>query len=87
MVVDRSGYISAGKFLVDLLKSTNDPRLEMYFSSSNGQVTGAPPGGGSRPVRRGSATRWVAWGIGNGERGDVPAPDRVKPVPVVWAHS
>lgn len=57
MVIDRSGYISAGKFLVDLLKSTNDPRLGMYFSSSNGQVTGAPPGGGSGTFSTLSATR------------------------------
>ena len=57
MVIDRSGYISAGAFLVNLLKSTNDPRLAMYFSSNGGTFLGAPPGGGSGTFSTLSATR------------------------------
>lgn len=48
MVVQRSGYISAGQYLVNLLNSTSDPRLAEYFAkNSSGQYLGAPPGGGS----------------------------------------
>jgi len=48
MVNNRSGYISAGSYLVNLLKSTNDPRLAAYYSrNSSGQFAGAPAGGGS----------------------------------------
>src|SRR6185312_9229492 len=45
---NRSGYISAGSYLVNLLKSTSDPRLTAYFSTnSSGQFAGAPAGGAS----------------------------------------
>ena len=48
MVVQRSGYISAGDFLVNLLSTTSDPRLARYFAkNSSGTYLGAPPGGGS----------------------------------------
>lgn len=45
--IQRGTDISAGKFLVDLMKSRNDPRLLDYFSPGSGaagQVLGAPPG-------------------------------------------
>jgi hypothetical protein len=38
-------YLSAGKFLVDLLQSTGDPRLSDYFGrNSNNAFVGAAPG-------------------------------------------
>lgn len=43
----RGTDISAGKYLVDLMKSRNDPRLTAYFSpgpDANGEIIGAPPG-------------------------------------------
>jgi hypothetical protein len=43
----RGTDISAGKFLVDLMKSRNDPRLTQYFSpgpDAAGVIKGAPPG-------------------------------------------
>ena len=43
----RGTDISAGKFLVDLMKSRNDPRLTQYFSAgpdAGGVIKGAPPG-------------------------------------------
>lgn len=47
MVIQRSGYIGAGAFMVNLLKSTNDPRLPEYYSRNTaGEFVGAPPGGG-----------------------------------------
>lgn len=50
IVEQRSGYISAGQFMVDLLKNNNDPRLAIYFSKdSDGGYSGSPPaqsGGG-----------------------------------------
>ncbi|MGH7550456.1 MAG: SusD/RagB family nutrient-binding outer membrane lipoprotein [Gemmatimonadota bacterium] len=42
---DRSGYISAGEFLVNLLKARNDPRLQVYFAPVGGEIVGAPIGG------------------------------------------
>jgi len=45
--VQRGTDISAGKFLVDLMKQRNDPRLTTYFSpgaSAGGQIIGAAPG-------------------------------------------
>lgn len=42
---DRSGYISAGAYLVNLLKSTNDPRLSLYFSqTAQDTYVGSAPG-------------------------------------------
>jgi hypothetical protein len=42
---DRSGYISGGKLLIDMLKANSDPRLPLYFTvSSNGTYRGSPPG-------------------------------------------
>jgi len=47
MVLQRSGYMSAGGFLVDLLTSTHDPRLTKYFSkNSAGVYHGVPAAGG-----------------------------------------
>ncbi|HEY9516716.1 MAG TPA: SusD/RagB family nutrient-binding outer membrane lipoprotein [Gemmatimonadaceae bacterium] len=48
MVIQRAGYTSAGAFMVNLLKSTNDPRLEQYYApNSQGEIVGVPPGGGT----------------------------------------
>ncbi len=44
----RAGNVSAGKFLVELLKSRNDPRLEIYYDKdSEGNYTGSDPGDGN----------------------------------------
>lgn len=45
--IQRGTDISAGKFLVDLMKTRNDPRLAAYFeagSDADGQIIGAAPG-------------------------------------------
>ncbi len=45
--VQRGTDISAGKYLVDLLKQRSDPRLTAYFApgpSAGGQIIGASPG-------------------------------------------
>jgi starch-binding outer membrane protein, SusD/RagB family len=58
IVEQRSGYISAGEFLVNLLTATGDPRLEAYFGpNSSGQIVGAPPGGGNAEFSNLSDTR------------------------------
>jgi len=50
-VIQRSGYMSPGAFLVNLLKTRNDPRLANYFDpNAAGQYVGAAPG------QQGSAT-------------------------------
>ena len=50
-VIQRSGYMSPGAFLVNLLQSRNDPRLAEYFDpNAAGQYVGAAPG------QQGSAT-------------------------------
>ncbi len=42
---ERDSYIRAGKHLVDLLKSRNDPRLAVYFGQdANGEYSGAAAG-------------------------------------------
>ena len=42
---ERTAYISAGAYLVDLLKARNDPRLPIYFTpGSSGEYEGSPPG-------------------------------------------
>src|SRR5688572_16381310 len=44
-VIQRSGYMSPGAFLVNLLRSRNDPRLAQYFDpNEQGQYVGAAPG-------------------------------------------
>ncbi len=44
MVEQRSGYMSAGKYLVDLLQDNEDPRLEIYYSTDpDGEYSGSPP--------------------------------------------
>jgi starch-binding outer membrane protein, SusD/RagB family len=44
MFVFRPGYLSAGRNLVDLLISRDDPRLLQYFRPiASGEVVGAPP--------------------------------------------
>lgn len=44
----RAGNVSAGKFLVELLKSRNDPRLEIYYDKdADGNYTGSDPGDGN----------------------------------------
>ena len=58
MVIQRSGYTGAGQFMVNLLKSRNDPRLEEYYApNSAGQIVGAPPGGGAVAASDVSGTR------------------------------
>jgi len=58
MVEQRSGYISAGEYLVNLLTSTADPRLAAYFApNSDGAIVGAPPGGGTQEFSSLSDTR------------------------------
>jgi len=45
IVIQRSGYMSPGANLVNLLKTRNDPRLAEYFApNSDGQYVGAAPG-------------------------------------------
>ena len=45
MVVQRAGYVSTGKFLIDLLTSSSDPRLTDYFVKGDTTVIiGASPG-------------------------------------------
>lgn len=39
--VNRTGQLAAGKTIVDLMASRNDPRLAAYFSQVNGQYVGA----------------------------------------------
>ncbi len=47
MVLQRSGYMSAGGFLVNLLSSTHDPRLSKYFTTNSaGVYQGVPAAGG-----------------------------------------
>jgi hypothetical protein len=44
MVEQRSGYMSAGKYLVDLLQDNADPRLQIYYSTDpDGGYSGSPP--------------------------------------------
>ncbi|MGQ0560280.1 MAG: SusD/RagB family nutrient-binding outer membrane lipoprotein [Gemmatimonadota bacterium] len=44
IVRERDSYIRPGKFLVELLKTRNDPRLSEYFAAnSKGQFVGAAP--------------------------------------------
>jgi starch-binding outer membrane protein, SusD/RagB family len=44
-VIQRSGYMSPGAFLVNLLQTRNDPRLAQYFDpNAQGQYVGAAPG-------------------------------------------
>jgi hypothetical protein len=58
VVIQRSGYTGAGQFMVNLLKSRNDPRLEQYYApNSQGEIVGAPPGGGPVEASDISATR------------------------------
>lgn len=45
--VDRSGYISPGKTLVDTMVARSDPRLAEYFSTVNGAYIGAAIGQGA----------------------------------------
>jgi hypothetical protein len=49
---DRDSYIRPGKFIVDLMKARNDPRLPQYFSlNAGGQYGGAAPGEGLDPAK------------------------------------
>lgn len=58
MVIQRSGYTGAGQFMVNLLQSRNDPRLQRYYApNTQGQIVGAPPGGGPVEASDISATR------------------------------
>ena len=58
MVIQRSGYTGAGEFMVNLLKSMNDPRLEQYYApNSQGDIVGVPPGGGTVEASSISDTR------------------------------
>lgn len=41
---ERAGYMSAGKFFVDMMKARSDPRVSEYFApAGNGQIGGADP--------------------------------------------
>jgi hypothetical protein len=58
MVVQRSGYIGAGAYLVNLLNTTADPRLAQYYSTNSvGAYAGAPPAGGGGDYSSLSAIR------------------------------
>lgn len=58
MVIQRSGYISAGGFLVDTLRNSHDPRLTQYFSpNSSGEFVGVPAAATSGDYSQLSATR------------------------------
>lgn len=47
IVRERTEYISPGAFLIDLLKSEDDPRLEVYFApGATDEFLGAQPGAG-----------------------------------------
>jgi hypothetical protein len=49
---DRDSYMRPGKYLVDLMKARNDPRLDDYFTLNDaGQYGGANPGEGLDPVK------------------------------------
>jgi hypothetical protein len=51
MVVQRSGYISAGKFMIDTLSQLDDPRLQAYFApNASGDFVGSAPGGSSGDI-------------------------------------
>lgn len=56
--VQRSGYISAGKYLVDLLIARSDPRLSQYFApAGDGVFRGGAPGVSSSTASSLSAAR------------------------------
>jgi hypothetical protein len=61
-VIQRSGYMSPGAFLVNLLQSRNDPRLAQYFDpNAAGQYVGAAPGQqGSATIAKFDAARVAA---------------------------
>ncbi len=45
VVIQRAGYMFAGRELVDLLQQRHDPRLDEYFvENDNGEFVGADPG-------------------------------------------
>jgi hypothetical protein len=47
----RDSYMRGGKYLIDLLKSRSDPRLEIYFAKdTNGEFNGGEPGVGNPGV-------------------------------------
>jgi starch-binding outer membrane protein, SusD/RagB family len=60
-VIQRSGYMSPGAFLVSLLQSRNDPRLAQYFDpNASGQYVGAAPGQqGSAGIAKFDAARFA----------------------------
>jgi hypothetical protein len=65
---DRSGYISAGAYLVNQLRNDDDPRLSIYYSpgtdTNAGQYIGSPPGTpGNDPGT--TASSLSATGFGN----------------------
>jgi hypothetical protein len=55
MFVQRQGQLSAGKNLVDLMRTRNDPRLSQYFAPLGGSIVGSPPAGAPSSLL--SATR------------------------------
>jgi starch-binding outer membrane protein, SusD/RagB family len=58
MIEQRAGYIAAGSFLLDLLQSTNDPRLAEYFSTnSEGEFVGTVSGAAAADVSSLSSER------------------------------
>ena len=73
-VIQRSGYMSPGAFLVSLLQTRNDPRLAQYFDpNAAGSYVGAAPG------QQGSS------GISTFDEARV-APDFRQPI-VTWAEN
>lgn len=59
LVIQRTGDVGAGGFLVNLLTTRGDPRLPMYFApATDGVIRGADPNGDSpNPVSNLAATR------------------------------
>ncbi len=67
----RAGNVSAGKFLVELLKTRNDPRLQIYYDTdADTNYTGSDPGDGNsgagflNPVTYGSkawSSEFISW--------------------------
>jgi hypothetical protein len=61
MSIQRQGYMSAGKALVDLLTARGDPRLARYFApTKGGPIVGAPVGSSVVQSQLNPATRGAA---------------------------
>lgn len=67
---DRSGYISAGAYLVNQLRNVDDPRLPIYYSKGSGAnadvYVGSPPGApGGDPGTTSSSLSTTGYGASN----------------------